>query len=79
MRLLNALLLALIAAVLGTAAFTIALPVDLAQRFIWAGLLFPVLWPLLIFLSYWPHRPWISVLLCGGLSFVSVGILVLGQ
>ena len=78
MRLFNALILALIAAVLGTAAFIIVLPVDLAQRFIWAGLLFPLFWPLLIFLSYWPQRPLTPVLLCGGLSMLSVGILVLG-
>ena len=78
MRLFNALILALTAAVLGTAAFIIVLPVDLALRFIWAGLLFPLLWPLLIFLSYWPHRSLSPVLLCGGLSLLSVGILVLG-
>jgi len=78
MRLFNALILALIAAVLGTAAFIIVLPVDLAQRFIWAGLLFPLLWPLLIFLSYWPRRPLTPVLVCSGLSLVSVGVLILG-
>lgn len=78
MRLFNALILALIAAVLGTAAFIIALPVELGHRFMWAGLLFPVLWPLLIFLSYWPHRPLTPVLLCGGLSILSAGVLVWG-
>ena len=56
MRLLSAILLALIAALSITSAIVAAFPVDMAYRLIWAGVSFPVVWTLLIFYAYWAER-----------------------
>lgn len=76
MRLLSAILLALIAALSITSAVVAAFPTDMAYRLIWAGLAFPILWTLLIFFAYWTVRPALPALFCLILSAVSIAAIL---
>lgn len=64
MRLFSASFLALVAALGLMCAWIVAIPIDMSDRLVWAGLLFPLLWPSLIFWVYWsesPRRPLLAL------------------
>lgn len=64
MRLFSASFLALVASLSLMCAWIVAMPIDMSDRLVWAGLLFPLLWPSLIFWVYWsegPRRPLLAL------------------
>jgi len=58
-------------------AFIVLAPGDVPARLIWAGILFPLLWPLLFFFSYWPKRPLGPVLGLTAASLLSGAVVFL--
>lgn len=76
MRLLSAIVLALVTALSIISAVVAAFPVDMTYKLIWAGIAFPVLWALLIFFAYWSVRPALPVILCTILSAASIAAIL---
>lgn len=77
MRLFATLILSMTAAFwLMTACMTL-LPGDVSERLVWSGLLFPLLWPLLMFYASWPEKAYWPVAVLGGATLAPVLLFVL--
>ncbi|MEQ9609785.1 MAG: hypothetical protein RLN99_19175 [Kiloniellaceae bacterium] len=74
MRLSAALVMALLASLGVVSAWLVAMPIDMSDRLVWAGLLFPLLWPSLVFWVYWSESPRRSLLLLALASLASVAV-----
>ncbi|GEM_PF-1609721 len=67
----------LLASLMVTAALTRFLPDEIPIRFGWASLLFPLLWPILIFFCYWFEKVWRSNAVLFGLTLALAGAVFL--
>lgn len=76
-RIVSLILLAPLAALGIKFALLELVPGDMAAKLIWAGLLFPVLWPLLMFYAYWPENPRTPAILLTAVSLLSGAIVAL--
>lgn len=68
MRLVSALVLAMLASILVPSAMTLYLPFDRGDLLIWTGLTIPLLWTIFVVFCYWPENKWHP--------FVSLGLIV---
>ena len=76
LRLFSGVLLAPVASLAIVLAWVEAFPAETAHRLIWAGLLFPVLWPAFMFYAYWAERAYRPCLLLVMASLASAALIL---